>query len=300
MDYIKNDVCHVCPRFCKCNREDSFGFCGYGKEAVISRVAPHFWEEPCISGEKGSGTIFFCGCNLGCVYCQNYQISRNNSNQVFKKSCSAIQLADIFLELQNKGVHNINLVTASHFTPVVIEALIIAKPNLTIPVIWNSSGYENAEMIKSLDGLVDVYLPDFKYFSPELSKKYSFAPDYFEKASISIKEMLKQCPDNVFQDSLIQKGVIIRHLVLPGNTGDSKKIFKFIKENFGDNIYISLMCQYIPEGDAEKFSEINRRLLRKEYKWVKDYIIKLGFQNGYIQQFSAADNTYVPDFKEVF
>ncbi len=296
MDNILNmENCNLCPRECEVNRiVGQKGFCmsGYLPKAALASV--HQWEEPPISGTKGSGTVFFSGCSLKCVFCQNYTISAENTG----KEITAQRLAEIFIEQQNRDVHNINLVSAGHFLPAVKKALILAKENdLTIPVVYNSSGYEKAEALKELDGLIDVYLPDIKYFSSELSKKYSQAENYFEVASKAVEEMYRQVGKYEFDENgIMTKGVIIRHLVLPSCRKDSKEILKFIKEKFGDNVYISLLSQYTPMYRAKEFKEINRRITTFEYEDVIDYFFEIGLKNGYMQKRTSATSAYTPIF----
>lgn len=296
MDNILNmEKCNLCPRECEVNRiVGQKGFCmsGYLPKAALASV--HQWEEPPISGTKGSGTVFFSGCSLKCVFCQNYTISAENTG----KEITTQRLAEIFIEQQNRDVHNINLVSAGHFLPAVKKALILAKENgLTIPVVYNSSGYEKAEALKELDGLIDVYLPDIKYFSSELSKKYSQAENYFEVASKAVEEMYRQVGKYQFDENgIMTKGVIIRHLVLPSCRKDSKEILKFIKEKFGDNVYISLLSQYTPMYRAKEFKEINRRLTTFEYEDVIDYFFDIGLKNGYMQKRTSATSAYTPIF----
>ena len=297
MKYIINGRCTVCPRGCLADRERTTGFCGYPKSAYIARASIHYWEEPCLSGGCGSGTVFFSGCNLGCVFCQNEQISHHH-NRLAGTGMTVSDMADLFLHLQEMGVNNINLVSATHFTPVVRETLAVVKPLLHIPVVWNSGGYEKAEVIRELEGLVDIFLPDIKYYSPVLSAKYSSAPDYFTVAAAAVAEMLRQQPEAVFSGGLMLKGVIIRHLVLPNHTLDSIKILDQIKERFGTEVTISLMSQYLPKGLAADYPELNRRLYRKEYKRVRDYLELSGFGNGYLQEMDSASSDYIPDFSD--
>lgn len=286
--------CTLCPRNCNVDRSLNRGFCGRTNKIEISRAAPHYWEEPCISGEKGSGTVFFTGCNLGCVFCQNYLISRRTSEG---KTLTAQELEEVFLDLQEQGVHNINLVTPSHYALELIPVLQKVKPLLKIPVVWNSNGYEAVETLKNLDGLVDIYLPDLKFHSNELAKRLCSAEDYFEKALATIKEMKRQQPADVFnEDGLMEKGVIIRHLALPNHTMDTIALIKEIKAHFSEDTYLSLMCQYIPEGKAMDYEDISRRLKRKEYSRVVDFAQNEGFYNCFIQDFTSADESFIPEF----
>ncbi len=286
--------CISCPRNCNADRSLACGFCGRSNKIEISRAAPHYWEEPCISGEKGSGTVFFTGCNLGCVFCQNYLISRRASEG---ESLTEQELAEVFLDLQRQGVHNINLVTPSHYALELIPILKKVKPLLQIPIVWNSNGYESVETLKQLDGLIDIYLPDLKFHSSELSKRLCSAEDYFEKAIAAISEMKRQQPADVFnEDGLMEKGVIIRHLALPNHTMDTISVIKEIKAHFSADTYLSLMCQYIPEGKAMDFEDISRRLKRKEYSRVVDFAQNEGFYNCFIQDFTSADESFIPEF----
>lgn len=287
--------CRVCPFSCGVDRVSRFGRCRSSENIHIVRAAPHFWEEPCISGTNGSGTVFFSGCSLRCVFCQNSKISREDAGREFSVS----EFADFLLVYSKSGVHNINLVTPTHFSDKIAEGLELVKDKLGIPVVWNCGGYEKKEMLKRLSGLVDIYLADAKFFSPEVSARYAACPDYFEVNAEALEEMFFQQPENIYSDDgIMQKGVIVRHLVLPSHTSDSRKLLSALKERFSENITLSLMCQYIPAGDAGKFPEINRRLRRKEFKTVTDFAESLGFENGYIQEFSSADDCFIPDFSE--
>lgn len=285
--------CNLCPRECGIDRTVKQGYCKSGTEIKIARAAPHFWEEPALSGNKGSGTVFFSGCGLRCCYCQNSDISLGNSGKMVPEE----RLAQIFLELQDKGVHNINLVTATHFVPQVIKAFDIAKPLLHIPVVYNSSGYERVETIKALKGYIDIYLPDIKYYSAALSGKYSGAKDYFEFASDAVKEMVSQTGELAYDsEGVMQKGVIIRHLVLPGGRNDSIQILKWISENLPkDRFLLSLMSQYTPAFKAAEHKEINRKLTSFEYNSVVEEAVRLGLK-GYMQQRESAREAYIPPF----
>lgn len=283
-------ICNLCPRKCNVNRDLKSGFCGVSNTLKVARAQLHFWEEPIISGTNGSGTIFFSGCNLKCVYCQNYNISKEN----FGKDITTQRLAEIFKELENAGAHNINLVTPSHYVKQIVEALNIYKPK--IPVVYNTSGYDSVEELKMLEGYVDVYLTDLKYYSSELSQKYSSAKNYFEVCSLAIKEMIRQQPKNVMENGLIKKGVIIRHMVLPNCIDDSFKVLEWIKNNLGEDVIVSVMGQYTPYFNASKFPEINRKLKPVEYKLVINYFNKLGLKNGFMQSLDSADENYIPPF----
>lgn len=260
----------------------------------ISRAALHFWEEPCISAENGSGTVFFSGCNMGCVYCQNQDISHG----AFGKEITLERLAQIFLELQAQSAHNINLVTPTHFTPQIVDAVKLARNNgLKIPVVYNTSSYEKAENIENLKDTVDVYLPDFKYISSDIAQKYSFCSDYPSAAKEAIDAMVKQTGPCVFDDDgVIQKGVIVRVLVLPGYTDEAKKIIEYLYNKYGDDIYISIMSQYTPCTDLAKYPEINRKLTQQEYDGVVDYAVELGLENGFLQEGEAASESFIPPF----
>ncbi|ADL07602.1 radical SAM protein [Thermosediminibacter oceani] len=293
LDILEN--CRLCPRSCGVNRlKGECGFCGASDRVVVAKAFAHRWEEPCISGDSGSGTVFFSGCNLRCVFCQNYRISQ----EWFGKAVSEDDLVEIFLNLQAKGVHNINLVTPTIYTPQLAGALKKARQKgLFIPVIWNSNSYENPEALKILEGLVDVYLPDIKYFDSAAARKYSGAGDYFDRAAPAVLEMYRQVGEPVFDDKgIIKRGLIIRHLVLPGLKEDSKKILEWIKSNLPGGVYVSLMSQYMPCYRAGEFPEINRVLSIEEYEEVIDYFFELGLENGFAQEEGANSAKYVPDF----
>ena len=289
------DECKICPHKCKINRnEGKIGRCKAGKDVKIALASIHNFEEPCISGINGSGTVFFSNCNLNCIYCQNYEISQLGKG----KEISIDHLAEIFINQQNKNVNNINLVTPTMYVPQIIEAIKIArKKGLSIPIIYNSNGYENVETIKMLDGYIDVYLPDLKYYSNEISKKYSNVDNYFETAVAAIKEMQRQVGNPVFDENgIIKKGVIIRHLILPNHILNTKNILKYIKENFDENTYISVMAQYFPTYKAKENDKINRKITKKEYKEVEEYLYCLNLKNGYIQELGEHEEEYVPTF----
>ncbi|MBQ7668533.1 MAG: radical SAM protein [Clostridia bacterium] len=287
--------CELCPRKCGVNRlENKLGFCGAGNDIRVARASLHKWEEPCLSGTNGSGTVFFSYCTLKCVFCQNYNLSHEN----FGKEITIEKLSDIFLTLQEKKAHNINLVTPTHYIPQIIEAIKMSRKNgLTLPIVYNSSGFENPEIIKLLSGYIDIYLPDFKYFDNTLAKKYSLANNYFEYATKSIEEMLKQVGEPKFDGDILKRGVIIRHLILPGFTEDSKKILKYLYENYKDKVYISIMNQYTPiHKNLTNYSEIDKKLTEKEYDEVIDYAISLGIENAFIQEGETAKESFIPDF----
>ena len=288
--------CTLCPRKCGVDRENARGICGESNILRVARASLHMWEEPCLSGNVGSGTVFFTGCNLGCIYCQNYNITHEHHG----KEITTERLAEIFLELQEKGAANINLVTAVHFTPHIIQALDIARKNgLKLPIVYNSSGYERPETLKMLDGYIDIYLPDYKYFDPVLAKKFSFAPDYPSVVREALREMFRQVGTPVFDaDGMMKKGMIVRHLVLPAHTADSMNVLRDLHETFGDDIYISIMSQYTPCRTFEDTPELSRKLTRYEYKKVTDFAEKLGIVNGFLQSGEAAKESFIPDFDE--
>ena len=288
------EKCEICPHNCKVNRaQGQIGRCRCNDKIKIALVSTHEYEEPCISGKNGSGTVFFSNCNLNCMYCQNYEISQLGKG----REITIEELADIFLKQQAKGVNNINLVTPTMYAYHIIEAIKIARKNgLNLPIIYNTNGYEKVETIKALDGYIDVYLPDIKYYSDILSKKYSNVDKYFEIATKAIKEMYKQVGQATFnEDGIIQKGVIIRHLVLPNHLQNTKHILKWIKENLGD-IYVSIMAQYFPTYKAKGDSLIGRKLTKKEYKEIESFLYTLDLKNGYIQELGEHEEEYVPEW----
>ena len=288
--------CMLCPRNCGINRDKGeLGYCKCGNDMVVSRYSLHMWEEPCISGDKGSGTIFFSGCNLGCIYCQNYRISEN----IVGRCVSVEEFSDICMKLQNNGASNINLVTGTMYVPLIVSGLKKAKEKgLKIPVIYNTSSYENVDTIKMLDGLVDVYLPDLKYYSDYLGKKYSYCNDYFFYASEAIDEMYRQVGSCVFDSNgMIKKGLIVRHLMLPGNKEDSKKIVDYLYNKYGDNIFISIMNQYTPIRKL-KYDELNNTIKDNDYYEVIDYAYDMGIRNAFIQEGGTQSESFIPDFDE--
>ena len=286
--------CSLCPRMCQADREVTIGYCGVKNTLRVARAALHFWEEPCISGEEGSGAVFFTGCNLRCVFCQNFQIARAEQG----KEITIERLADIFLELQEQKANNINLVTATHYVPQVVEALKLAKERgLCIPVVYNCGGYETVDTLKRLEGLVDIYLPDFKYVDSERAKRYSRAENYPEIAKEALAEMVRQQPKAEFDErGIMKKGVIVRHLMLPGGIKDSKAVVKYLYETYGDQIYISLMNQYTPLPHVAEYPEINRKVKKFEYDRLVDYAISLGVENGFIQEGETAEESFIPAF----
>lgn len=283
-------ICNQCPRKCGLDRDSVSGICGVGASYKVARAALHYWEEPCISGEKGSGTVFFSGCSLKCVYCQNYSIS----HECYGKNISESRLIEIFRELENEGANNINLVNPTHYSVQLASTLSKYKPS--IPVVYNTGGYDSIETLKMLDGLVDIYLTDLKYVSPSVSLKYSKAEDYFNVCSSAIREMKRQQSTDVFENGLMKKGLIIRHLVLPGNISQAMRALDWIADNLPQDTVISLMGQYMPCANAKNYPTINRRLSEREYNIVLDHAEKLGFQNVYIQELSSSNEEYVPDF----
>lgn len=295
MNYSKiYENCSLCPRNCHIDRTSSFGFCQSSSQIKAARAALHHWEEPCISGTRGSGAVFFSGCTLRCCFCQNYSIS----SETYGKEISEQKLAQIFLELQNQGAHNINLVTATQYLPSILNALDRIKDKLNIPVVYNSSGYEKPETIRLLKDYVDIYLPDLKYFSSKLSQKYSKAEDYFKVASNAVKLMIEQTGKPVFDsDGILQKGVIIRHLVLPNCRKDSITLLHWIKETLPDKSYlISLLSQYTPFYKSHEYPELNRRITTYEYESVLKEAISLGLVEGFMQEKSSAKEEYTPPF----
>jgi putative pyruvate formate lyase activating enzyme len=318
MNYLDMlDKCTLCHRNCKVNRNDNqIGFCEASNEVRIARASLHLWEEPPISQGNGSGTVFFSHCNFKCVFCQNYDISQGTEenipstssnikiqNLTFQKSVTGMEvsierLSEIFLELQEKGANNINLVTPTHYVPQIIEALKIGKKNkLTIPILYNTNGYDSIETIKSLNGYIDVYLPDFKYFNDKYAIKYSKANDYASNAIKVIDEMLNQVGGPKFDlNSNLIKGVIVRHLMLPGLLFDSKKVIDLIYNRYGDNIYISLMNQYVPLFKACNYPEINRFLNPKHYDSLINYAVELGITNAFIQDEGTNTSDFIPNF----
>ncbi len=288
-------ACCLCPRECKADRAGGQkGYCNMTSELMVARAALHMWEEPCISGEEGSGTVFFSGCSLGCVYCQNYYIARGQAGKIITTE----RLAEILLELQEKKANNINLVTPGHYIPQIIEALQSAKnQGLIIPVVYNSSGYEKVEALRLLEGHVDIYLPDLKYMDEAPARLYSSCRNYFEYAGKAIQEMVRQAGAPVFdQRGMLRKGVIVRHLTLPGYLEDSKKIIKYLYDTYGDTIYISILSQYTPLPQVEAYPAINRRISSEEYEELVDYAIEIGVENGFIQEGETATESFIPEF----
>lgn len=283
-------ICNQCPRKCNIDRDSKTGICGVNSEYKIARAAFHYWEEPCISGEKGSGTVFFSGCSLKCVFCQNSVIS----DGCFGKEISEERLIEIFKELEDSGADNINLVSPTQYALQLADTLSKYKPG--IPVVYNTGGYDSVESLKALDGLIDIYLTDMKYVSPSVSKKYSRAENYFEVCSKAVLEMRRQQPEDIFENGLIKKGMIIRHLVLPGNISQGMKMLDWVDENLSNQTIISLMGQYMPCAKAADYPTINRKISKREYDTVILHAEKLGFDNVYIQELDSSSQEYIPDF----
>lgn len=316
--------CRLCPRNCSADRSTGkTGYCGVGAALKVARSALHMWEEPCISGSRGSGAVFFSGCNLGCVFCQNYEISSGNQG----KNISEEQLAEIFLSLQEQGANNINLVTGTHYVPGIVRALELSRrQGLKLPVVYNTGSYETVENIRRLEGYVDVYLPDLKYMDGELSRKYSHAPDYFKVASAAIQEMVRQTGTPLFAreqseesaseggaetlydvaayqemeeqgvSMIMKRGVIVRHLMLPGCGADSERIVRYLLKTYGDGIFISLMNQYTPLPHVADYPELMEKVTPEEYEQLVDYAIDLGIENGFIQEGDVAKESFIPQF----
>lgn len=294
------EKCQLCPRTCQVNREaGQAGVCGVTSKLKVARAALHFWEETCISGTKGSGAVFFSGCAMHCVFCQNREIAQG----VLGKEIGPERLAEIFLELQEQGANNINLVTPGQYVPHIVWAIEYARnQGMKLPIVYNTSSYEKVDTLKQLEGIVDVYLPDFKYWSSEPAQKYSKAPDYPEVAKAAIAEMVRQQPEMKFiydkdQDvDLVKKGVIVRQLLLPGQLNDAKQIIKYLHDTYGENIYLSLMSQYTPLAHVEKYPELNCKVDRRTYDKYVDYAIEIGVENGYIQEEDVAEESFIPAF----
>lgn len=294
-------ICNICPRNCGIERKakaeavGNVGVCKMPLEPRIARAGLHFWEEPCISGERGSGTVFFSGCNLHCVFCQNYKISTENQG----RAVSVEELQKIYAKLIAQGAHNINLVTPTHYMEAVLQSLATTLP---VPVVYNTGSYEKVEMLRLLEGKIQVYLPDLKYYSSEAAERYSKAPDYFQVATAAIEEMYRQVgPYKLDENGMLLSGVIIRHLILPGQVEDTKRIIAWVEDRFQPGqVMFSLMHQYIPYGAAEKYPEINRKITEDEYKEAEDYLLSGSIEDGFIQEEEAADEKFIPAFDEDF
>ena len=291
----KYENCLLCPRKCGINRSTGqTGVCGVSSEIKVARAALHYWEEPCISGKRGSGAVFFSGCSLHCVFCQNREISDGKAGKVISKE----RLSDIFMELADKGANNINLVTPGQYIPDIVWAVNDAKSRgMKLPIIYNTSGYENVTELKLLEGIVDVYLPDFKYMDSTLSARYSRAKDYPSVAKQALSKMVRQQPDDVIDDAtgLIQKGVIVRQLLLPGHVNDAKAVLKYLYDTYHDHVYISMMSQFTPIA-LKDYPEINRTVTRREYERLVDYALEIGITNAFIQEGDVAKDSFIPAF----
>ena len=293
--------CTLCPRMCHVNRSVTTGYCGCSSHISAARAALHKWEEPVLSGPEeepgGSGAVFFSGCNLRCVFCQNHNIALGKAGRFI----SPEHLVEIFLQLQEQGANNINLVTPTHFLPQIVISLEQAKQQgLHLPIVYNTGSYESPKALHYLEGLVDIYLPDLKYFSPELSTAYSHAPDYFEAACAAISEMYRQVGDSVIEEDtgLMQRGLIVRHLLLPGQTKDSKKILRYLHETYGDHIYISIMNQYTPLPQVANIEALNRTVTQEEYDRVLRFAERIGIERGFRQEGTSASESFIPEFDE--
>ncbi len=290
--------CILCPRMCNVDRENGEkGICGQTNQLKVARAALHYWEEPCISGKNGSGTVFFSGCNLHCVFCQNEPIANGSVGKIISEE----RLVEIFLELEKQGANNINLVTAGHYILQIRNALCIAKKRgLAIPIVYNTSSYETVKALQSLDGLIDIYLPDFKYMNTVLAKKYSHAEDYPQIAKAAIAEMVRQTGKPRFdengEEGLLKRGTIVRHLTIPGCLEDSKRILKYLSNTYGNQIYISIMNQFTPLENVKAYPELNRKITKEEYDELVDYAIELGIEQGFIQEGETAEESFIPNF----
>jgi len=291
------EKCELCPHNCKVDRlNNKIGFCKSSDKVKIALYSIHNFEEPCISGDKGSGTVFFSNCTMRCIFCQNYEISQLGKG----REITIKELANIFMIQQEKGVENINLVTPTSFVPQIIEALKIAKEKgLKIPIVYNTNGYENVETLKMLEGYIDIYLPDLKYYFNELGKKYSGVNNYFDITTNAIKEMYRQVGNPVLnEDGIMKKGLMVRHLILPGEIENSKKILKWIKDNLDKNVFVSIMAQYFPTYLAKNIENLNRKLTKEEYEEIENYVFDLDIENGYMQDLGEHEEEYVPKWDE--
>ena len=284
----------LCPRNCGADRTKTTGFCGQSDKLYAARASLHMWEEPCISGESGSGTVFFTGCNLGCVYCQNREIA----NEHIGFEITAERLAEIFLEQQDRGANNINLVTPTHYAPHIIRALDMVRGKLLkIPVLYNCGGYESVETLKMLEGYIDIYMPDFKYMDGEIAKKYSNAADYPEAAKAAVAEMVRQTGKCRFDENgIMQRGTLVRNLVLPSYTENSKQVIEYIYNTYGGSIYMSIMNQYTPMQNIKAYPELNRTVTAAEYDAVVDFAVELGVENAFVQEGGAVSESFIPLF----
>ena len=291
MNYYER--CMLCPRKCGVDRRNRTGYCGQSDKLYAAKAYLHMWEEPCISGESGSGTVFFSGCNLRCVYCQNREIAAGHSGfEITTK-----RLSQIFLELQDKGANNINLVTPTHYVPHIIHALDASRGELEIPVVYNCGGYESVETLRMLEGYVDIYLPDFKYIDSAIAKKYSFAQDYPDIAKSAVAEMVRQVGECMFdKNGIMKKGVIVRHLVLPSYTENSKRVIEYLHKTYGDSIYMSIMNQYTPMEYVKNYPEINKKLTTAEYDKVLDFAVGIGVENAFVQEGGTVSESFIPIF----
>ena len=282
--------CNACPRRCNVDRAEKAGFCGAPEGLRVARAALHEWEEPCISGKNGSGTVFFSGCNLGCIFCQNAEISHGR----FGKDITDLQLMRIFDDLIERGAENLNLVTPTPFAERLSRVL--REYRSPVPVVYNCSGYELPETLRLLEGLVDVYLPDLKYSRAQKAERYAQTADYYPAACAAIAEMKRQRPRDVFENGMLKEGVLIRHLILPGNTNSTIEILEYLKETYGDETLVSLMAQYTPCGETPDCPELQRRITEREYQKALDALLSFGFKNAYVQELSSADAAFIPPF----
>lgn len=290
-----SNKCSLCPRKCLAERKNGkTGFCGGNDKVKIARAALHFWEEPCISGESGSGTVFFSGCTMRCIFCQNKEISRGEAG----KEISIERLSEIYLELQKKGANNINLVTPMHYAPQITKAIDIARKNgLSLPIVWNTGGWELPESVEAVKDYADIWLTDFKYFNNTLAEKFSNAPNYFEVASAALHQMAEQTGEPVFDENgMMKRGIIVRHLMLPGHIDDTKNVINYLWNTYGDKIWISIMNQYTPLCSDERYPELSRKVSDEEYDEAIDYACDLGIENAFVQEGGTAEESFIPPF----
>lgn len=290
-----SEKCALCPRLCKVDRAaGQKGFCGSGNLVKVARASLHFWEEPCISGESGSGTVFFSGCTMRCAFCQNKEISRGNAG----KEITVERLAEIYMELAEKGANNINLVTPMHYAPQITAALDAARSRgLSLPTVWNTGGWERCESVASVRDYADIWLTDFKYFDSSLGEIFSKAPDYFSVAAAALEQMVKQTGEPVFDENgIMKRGVIVRHLMLPGHLDDTKNVLRFLHENYGDSIWISIMNQYTPLCSDERFPELSRTVSDEEYNEAIDFACDIGIENAFVQEGGTVGESFIPPF----